>query len=74
MSRRGWIAFAALSVIWGVPYLFIKVAVDDGVAPFFLSWARLVLGAALLFALVPRQGLRDDPPRTPRLDPRLRDR
>ena len=56
MSRRGWIAFAALSVIWGVPYLFIKVAVDDGVAPFFLSWARLVLGAALLFALVPRQG------------------
>ena len=57
MSRRGWIAFAALSVIWGVPYLFIKVAVDDGVSPFFLSWARLVLGAALLFALVPRQGL-----------------
>jgi drug/metabolite transporter (DMT)-like permease len=56
MSRRGWIAFAALSVIWGIPYLFIKVAVDDGVSPFFLSWARLVLGAALLFALVPRQG------------------
>jgi drug/metabolite transporter (DMT)-like permease len=57
MTRRGWIAFAALSVIWGVPYLFIKVAVDDGVSPFFLSWARLVLGAALLFALVPRQGI-----------------
>jgi drug/metabolite transporter (DMT)-like permease len=57
MSRRGWIAFAALSVIWGVPYLFIKVAVDDGISPFFLSWARLVLGAGVLFALVPRQSL-----------------
>jgi drug/metabolite transporter (DMT)-like permease len=57
MSRRGWIAFAALSVIWGVPYLFIKVAVDGGVSPFFLAWARLLLGAALLFALAPRQGL-----------------
>ncbi|HEX3294499.1 MAG TPA: EamA family transporter [Solirubrobacterales bacterium] len=57
MSRRAWVAFAALSLIWGVPYLFIKVAVDDGVSPFFLSWARLVLGAALLFALVPRQSV-----------------
>jgi hypothetical protein len=57
MSRRGWIAFAALSVIWGVPYLFIKVAIDDGISPFFLSWARLVLGAGLLFALVQRQSI-----------------
>jgi drug/metabolite transporter (DMT)-like permease len=57
MSRRGWFAFAALSVIWGFPYLFIKVAVDDGISPFFLSWARLLLGAVLLFALVPRQSI-----------------
>jgi drug/metabolite transporter (DMT)-like permease len=57
MSRRGWIAFAALSLIWGVPYLFIKVAVDGGISPFFLAWARLVLGAALLFALAPRQSV-----------------
>jgi drug/metabolite transporter (DMT)-like permease len=57
VNRRAWLAFAALSLIWGVPYLFIKVAVDGGVSPFFLSWARLLLGACLLFALVPRQGL-----------------
>jgi drug/metabolite transporter (DMT)-like permease len=57
MSRRGWLAFGALSVIWGVPYLFIKIAVDDGVSPFFLSWARLVLGACLLTAIAPRQTL-----------------
>ena len=55
MSRRGWLAFAALSVIWGVPYLFIKIAVDDGVSPFFLSWARLVLGACVLTAIAPRE-------------------
>lgn len=57
MNRRAWLAFAALSLIWGVPYLFIKVAVDGGVSPFFLAWARIVLGAALLLALVPRQAL-----------------
>jgi drug/metabolite transporter (DMT)-like permease len=57
MSRRAWLAFATLSLIWGVPYLFIKVAVDGGISPFFLAWARLVLGASLLFAIVPRQGL-----------------
>jgi len=57
MNRRAWIAFATLSLIWGIPYLFIKVAVDGGISPFFLAWARLVLGASLLFAIVPRQGL-----------------
>ena len=72
MSRRAWLAFAALSLIWGVPYLFIKIAVDGGISPFFLAWARLVLGAALLFALAPRQGARAAAAGPPALDPRLR--
>jgi drug/metabolite transporter (DMT)-like permease len=66
MNQRAWIAFAALSLIWGIPYLFIKVAVDGGISPFFLSWARLVLGACLLTALAPRgtiQMLREGPRR-----------
>ena len=54
MNRRAWLAFAALSLIWGIPYLFIKVAVDGGISPFFLSWGRLVLGACLLTAIAPR--------------------
>ena len=54
MNRRAWMAFGALSLIWGIPYLFIKVAVDGGISPFFLSWARLVLGACLLTALAPQ--------------------
>ena len=27
MTRRAWLAFAVASIIWGVPYLFIKIAV-----------------------------------------------
>jgi drug/metabolite transporter (DMT)-like permease len=40
-----------MSLIWGVPYLFIKVAVDDGVSPVFLSFVRVALGGALLLVL-----------------------
>ncbi|PRC47283.1 EamA family transporter, partial [Mycobacterium sp. ITM-2017-0098] len=28
MSVRGWLLFAAMSAIWGIPYLLIKVAVE----------------------------------------------
>ena len=57
MSRRAWLAFAAVSVIWGIPYLFIKVAVDDGVPPAFLAWVRVVIGAGVLVALAWRAGI-----------------
>src|SRR3954469_24013441 len=56
MSPRGWAAFAAMSMIWGVPYLFIKVAVDDGVSPSFLSFARIAIAAVLLLGLAWRAG------------------
>src|SRR3954466_7174823 len=56
MNGRGWAAFAAMSLIWGVPYLFIKVAVDDGVSPSFLSFARVVIAAAVLLVLAWRAG------------------
>jgi drug/metabolite transporter (DMT)-like permease len=56
MSARAWIAFAAVSTLWGMPYLFIKVAVDDGVPPGFLAWVRVVLGAAVLLGLAWRAG------------------
>lgn len=57
MSSRGWAAFAAMSVIWGFPYLFIKVAVDDGVSPAFLSFARCLMAAVVLLALAWRAGV-----------------
>jgi drug/metabolite transporter (DMT)-like permease len=57
VSGRAWAAFAAVSILWGIPYLFIKIAVDDGVSPVFLAWVRVVLGAAVLLALSWRLGL-----------------
>jgi drug/metabolite transporter (DMT)-like permease len=59
VSARAWAAFAAVSFLWGIPYLFIKIAVDDGVSPTFLAWVRVVLGAAVLVALAWRLGLFD---------------
>jgi drug/metabolite transporter (DMT)-like permease len=56
LSARAWISFAAVSTLWGMPYLFIKVAVDDGVHPLFLAWVRIVLGAAVLLGLAWRAG------------------
>jgi drug/metabolite transporter (DMT)-like permease len=56
LTARGWAAFAAVSILWGIPYLFIKVAVEDGVSPAFLSWARVVIAAVLLLALAWRAG------------------
>lgn len=47
MSRRGWVLFLAMSVIWGVPYLLIKVAVED-LSPVVVVFGRCVIGAALL--------------------------
>jgi drug/metabolite transporter (DMT)-like permease len=56
MSSRAWAAFAAVSTLWGTSYLFIKLAVDDGVPPVFLAWTRVTLGGAVLLALAWRAG------------------
>ena len=47
MSRRGWLLFAVLSVVWGVPYLLIKVAVGE-LPPVVVVFGRCVIGAVLL--------------------------
>jgi drug/metabolite transporter (DMT)-like permease len=48
VSRRGWILFAAMCIIWGIPYLLIKVAVEE-LAPATLVLTRtgVVLGYAI---------------------------
>ncbi|KAB2344717.1 DMT family transporter [Actinomadura rudentiformis] len=55
MSRRGWVLFALMSVLWGIPYLMIKVAVEDVSVP-VLVFARTALGAALLLPFAMRAG------------------
>jgi drug/metabolite transporter (DMT)-like permease len=50
MTRRGVILFAALGIAWGIPYLFIKVAVDE-LEPQMVVLARASLAAVLLLPL-----------------------
>lgn len=52
MTRRGWLLFAALSVFWGIPYLFIRIAVTE-LDPVVVAFGRTMLGALVLlpFAL-----------------------
>src|SRR6202012_1922857 len=56
MSRRAWGAFAAVSVLWGIPYLFIKIADDHGMPPLVLAWGRGTPGAAVLLVVSWRAG------------------
>jgi drug/metabolite transporter (DMT)-like permease len=56
VTARAWLLFAAVSVVWGVPYFFIKVAVEAGVPPAFVAWSRVALGAAVLLPLAWRRG------------------
>lgn len=52
MSRKGWALFAVMCVVWGIPYLLIKVAVANVSVP-VVVFVRCAIGACLLlpFAL-----------------------
>lgn len=50
MTRRGTILFAALGLIWGIPYLFIKVAVAE-LTPEMLVLARCAVAALVLLPI-----------------------
>lgn len=50
MSRRGTLLFALMCVIWGIPYLLIKVAVRD-LSPATLVFCRTGIGAAVLLPI-----------------------
>lgn len=51
MSRRGLLLFGALGIAWGIPYLLIKVAVQE-VDPAVVVLGRSALGAIVLLPLV----------------------
>jgi drug/metabolite transporter (DMT)-like permease len=57
VSARAWAGFASVSLVWGIPYLFIKIAVDGGMPPAFIAWVRVTLGAAILLTLAKRAGV-----------------
>jgi drug/metabolite transporter (DMT)-like permease len=53
MSRKSALIFALVGLLWGIPYLFIKVAVDEetGYAPAIVVFGRVLIGAAILIPL-----------------------
>lgn len=55
MTKRGWLLIGALGVIWGTPYLFIRIAVVE-ISPSMVVFGRLFLGALILLPLAFRQG------------------
>jgi drug/metabolite transporter (DMT)-like permease len=55
VTRRGWVLFVAMSVIWGMPYLFIKVAVEH-VAPPVVVFARTGIAGIGLIVFAVRAG------------------
>jgi drug/metabolite transporter (DMT)-like permease len=56
MSSRGWILFGAVSILWGIPYTLIKIALEGGVPPATLALARTSIAALVLLALAWRAG------------------
>jgi drug/metabolite transporter (DMT)-like permease len=56
MSWRGWIVFFALCVVWGIPYFFIKLALDE-FSPACVAWSRAALGAAVLLPIAWKRGV-----------------
>ena len=50
MTRRGLVLFGLMSVIWGIPYLFIRVAVAE-ITPATLVLARTTIAAAILLPI-----------------------
>jgi drug/metabolite transporter (DMT)-like permease len=55
VTRRAWPLFALMSVVWGVPYLFIKVAVEE-LDPVVIVFARTFLAALVLLPVALHTG------------------
>ena len=50
MTRRGLLLFVAMSIIWGIPYLLIRISVAE-LSPAVLVFARTAIAAALLLPI-----------------------
>jgi len=50
MSKRGWILFLALGVLWGMPYLLIRIAVAE-FDPLMVAGTRTLIGSLLLLPI-----------------------
>src|ERR1700716_138642 len=55
MSTRAWFLFGVVSIIWGTPYFFIKLVVDD-MDPTVIVFGRSAFAAIVLLPLAIRRG------------------
>jgi drug/metabolite transporter (DMT)-like permease len=55
MTRRGLLLFAAMCLIWGIPYLLIRIAVSE-ISPATLVFTRTAIGALILMPFVLARG------------------
>ncbi len=54
MTRKSWSLFVAVGILWGIPYLLIRVAVRD-FSPAMVVFSRVLIGALILVPLSMRQ-------------------
>jgi drug/metabolite transporter (DMT)-like permease len=57
MSRRGWLLFGGLSVMWVIPYLLIGIAVRDISPPTLVFFRTAPAGLAFLPLAVRKETL-----------------
>ena len=55
MPRRALVLFLALSFIWGIPYFFIKIAIED-FTPLIVVFMRTFIAALVMIPLAHRRG------------------
>jgi drug/metabolite transporter (DMT)-like permease len=55
MTRKGILLFASMSVIWGIPYFLIRIAVGE-ISPAMLVFARTAIGALIIMPIVLARG------------------
>lgn len=55
MSRRNWFLFIFVGFLWGIPYLLIKVAVEE-LSPTIIVLSRVVIGSAILIPIAMKRG------------------
>ena len=55
MSKRGWILFLTLGLLWGMPYLLIRIAVE-AIDPLVVAAVRTLIGALLLLPMAMQRG------------------
>ncbi len=54
MSRKGFLLFLACGIVWGIPYFFIKIAVQDFSVPTII-FVRTAIGALVLVPIALRR-------------------